>query len=90
MYKKYKLIHIFILVSQNYGDRHYFEAGIQMKNHIVCVLKKMNNEPEFNGQNGDKAFINTLLVRVFGNDKLASKDNLCQQKMEFIKGNAKH
>lgn len=56
-----------------------------LKKHIVAVLKKMNKDSEFSGANGDKAFITTMMVKIFG-DGLGSEDELCPRKIRFIKG----
>lgn len=49
----------------------------------------MNSDPEFNEQKGDKAYINTLLIRLFEIEELASHDELSRGKLNFIKGSPK-
>lgn len=45
----------------------------------------MNKEEAFSGQNGDKAFIDALLVRIFG-DELRSENELNCVQLSFVKG----
>lgn len=49
----------------------------------------MNSDPEFNEQKGDKAYINTLLIRLFEIEELASHDELSRGKLNIIKGSPK-
>lgn len=55
-----------------------------MKKHIVTILSKMNVESEFSGENGDKAFLQALFLRVFGPEM--HKIKLAPTKLKFIKG----
>lgn len=67
------------------GDRKYIESGIVFKNHILKLLKRMNGDKEFNGMNGDKAFIETLL-KVACPDELQLGQEICPKKLALIKG----
>lgn len=44
----------------------------------------MNTDPDFCGENGDKAFVHALVLRVFGRD--IDHGDLSSAKMNFIKG----
>lgn len=46
----------------------------------------MNTEDEFKGPKGDKAFVDTLLTRIFKVNELRSNDELCHTKLAFLNG----
>lgn len=83
-------------------DRNYFNAGVILKRHIVHVLQSMNSSPEYQGKNGDRAFINSLLDRVFTRTELAESSvlgnyshgiahaPLCPRRLGFVYGNIFH
>lgn len=80
-------------------DRNYFNVGIVLKRHVVHVLQSMNTSPEYQGANGDRAFVNALLDRVFTKNELAEGSAfgnyshgiahaaLCSRRLDFIYGN---
>lgn len=67
-------------------DRNYFQVGVEIKNHIIKVLKKLNADNEFNGHGGDKVFIDTLMIKAFDETELAAENDLSLLKLSFIKG----
>lgn len=70
---------------QQFGDRKYLDSDTVFKKHVIKLLKRMNDDKEFNHVNGDQGFVYTMLNTACEQD-LNSRQEICSTKMALMKG----